>query len=76
MTRCWSSCGVSTEQLSSGGSTAVALAVRGVAIEPGDIDVHVSDSSLAGLLFDDLLVTPVTPIGVPVRIVLPAAISP
>jgi hypothetical protein len=36
-----------------------ALAVRGIAVEPGDIDVHVDDAALAGCLFDDLLVTPV-----------------
>jgi hypothetical protein len=36
-----------------------ALAVRGLDIEPGDIDVNVSDSALAGRIFDDLLVTPV-----------------
>jgi hypothetical protein len=36
-----------------------ALAVRGIAVEPGDIDVHVDDAALAGRLFDDLLVTPV-----------------
>jgi len=36
-----------------------ALAVRGLDIEPGDIDVNVSDSALAGRIFDDLLITPV-----------------
>ena len=39
------------------GSTA--LAVRGIEIEPGDIDVNVSDAHLAGCIFDGLLVTPV-----------------
>lgn len=38
------------------GSTA--LAVRGLDIEPGDIDIHVDDPS-AGGIFDDILVTPV-----------------
>ena len=36
-----------------------ALAVRGIDIAPGDIDVNVSDADLAGSIFDDLLVTPV-----------------
>jgi hypothetical protein len=36
-----------------------ALAVRGIEVRPGDIDVNVSDAYLAGELFDDLLVTPV-----------------
>lgn len=36
-----------------------ALAVRGIEIEPGDIDVNVSDAHRAGCIFDDLLVTPV-----------------
>lgn len=36
-----------------------ALAVRGIEIIPGDIDVNVDDAYLAGELFDDLLVTPV-----------------
>jgi hypothetical protein len=36
-----------------------ALAVRGLAVEPGDIDLHVGDPHRAGRLFDDLLVTPV-----------------
>jgi hypothetical protein len=36
-----------------------ALAVRGIPVEPGDIDVRVDDAALAGRLFDDLLVTPV-----------------
>lgn len=36
-----------------------ALAVRGIEIAPGDIDINVSDADLAGELFDDLLITPV-----------------
>jgi hypothetical protein len=36
-----------------------ALAVRGLDIEPGDLDIHVSDAHAAGRVFDDLLVTPV-----------------
>lgn len=36
-----------------------ALAVRGIEIMPGDIDVNVDDASLAGELLDDVLVTPV-----------------
>jgi hypothetical protein len=36
-----------------------ALAVRGLAVAPGDVDLHVSDAHRAGRLFDDLLVTPV-----------------
>jgi hypothetical protein len=36
-----------------------ALAVRGLEIEPGDLDINVSDASEAGRVFDDLLVTPV-----------------
>jgi hypothetical protein len=36
-----------------------ALAVRGVDITPGDIDLNVSDAEIAGHIFDDLLVTPV-----------------
>jgi hypothetical protein len=36
-----------------------ALAVRGLAIEPGDIDITVSNAPAAGRLLDDLLVTPV-----------------
>lgn len=36
-----------------------ALAVRGVEILPGDIDLSVSDAYLAGELCDDILVTPV-----------------
>jgi hypothetical protein len=39
------------------GSTA--LAVRGIDIAPGDIDLNVGDAGLAGRIFDDLLVTPV-----------------
>ncbi|HWA66015.1 MAG TPA: hypothetical protein VG899_06545 [Mycobacteriales bacterium] len=37
-----------------------ALAVRGVDVTPGDLDLHVSDASLAGRLLADLLVEPVT----------------
>ena len=37
-----------------------ALAVRGLSIKPGDLDVHVSDAALAGRLMADLLVEPVT----------------
>lgn len=36
-----------------------ALAVRGLGIDPGDIDVNVSDGAAAARIFDDLLVTPV-----------------
>jgi hypothetical protein len=36
-----------------------ALAVRGLDLEPGDVDLNVSDAALAGEIFDDLLVTPV-----------------
>jgi hypothetical protein len=36
-----------------------ALAVRGLAVEPGDLDFHVDDAFLAGRIFDDVLVTPV-----------------
>ena len=36
-----------------------ALAVRGLDIEPGDIDINVNDSSLAERIFADLLITPV-----------------
>jgi hypothetical protein len=36
-----------------------ALAVRGIDVEPGDIDINVSDCGLAGKLFDDVLVAPV-----------------
>jgi hypothetical protein len=36
-----------------------ALAVRGVDVSPGDIDVNVNDATLAGDIFDDLLVSPV-----------------
>jgi hypothetical protein len=36
-----------------------ALAVRGIDITPGDIDVNVSDAHRVGRIFDDLLVTPV-----------------
>jgi hypothetical protein len=37
-----------------------ALAVRGIDVDPGDLDFHVSDAYLAGRLFADLLVEPVT----------------
>ncbi|MHB1721183.1 MAG: nucleotidyltransferase family protein [Acidimicrobiales bacterium] len=37
-----------------------ALAVRGIPIEPGDLDVHVDDADLAGELLVDHLVEPVT----------------
>lgn len=37
-----------------------ALAARGLAIQPGDLDVHVSDAALAGRLMADLLIEPVT----------------
>jgi hypothetical protein len=37
-----------------------ALAVRGIDVDPGDLDLYVSDAYLAGDLFDDLLVEPVT----------------
>lgn len=36
-----------------------ALAVRGRAVRPGDIDIHVDDASALGRLLDDWLVTPV-----------------
>lgn len=36
-----------------------ALAVRGIAITPGDIDLNVDSADLAGHIFDDLLITPV-----------------
>lgn len=36
-----------------------ALAVRGIDVRPGDIDVNVDDADLAGEIFDDLLITPV-----------------
>lgn len=36
-----------------------ALAIRGIEVEPGDIDINVSDCKLAGKIFDDLLITPV-----------------
>jgi hypothetical protein len=36
-----------------------ALAVRGIEITPGDIDINVSDADLAAEVFDDLLITPV-----------------
>ena len=37
-----------------------ALAVRGIDVEPGDLDFWVDDAQLAGSLFEDLLVEPVT----------------
>ncbi len=37
-----------------------ALAVRGIEIDPADIDVNVSACWLTGRILDDLLVTPVT----------------
>jgi hypothetical protein len=37
-----------------------ALAVRGIDIEPGDLDLAVDDPWLVGALLDDLLVEPVT----------------
>lgn len=37
-----------------------ALAVRGMAVDPGDLDLHVNDAYLAGKLMADLLVEPVT----------------
>jgi hypothetical protein len=36
-----------------------ALAVRGLAVPPRDVDLHVNDAPVAGRLFDDLLVSPV-----------------
>jgi hypothetical protein len=36
-----------------------ALAIRGIEVEPGDIDFNVRDCASMGTLFDDLLVTPV-----------------
>jgi hypothetical protein len=36
-----------------------ALAVRGIAVAPGDVDLHVDDPFAAGRLFEDVLVTPV-----------------
>jgi hypothetical protein len=36
-----------------------AVAVRGIEISPGDIDISVDEPYLAGEIFDDLLVTPV-----------------
>jgi hypothetical protein len=35
-----------------------ALAVRGIEVEPGDIDLNVSDPETTARVFDDLLVTP------------------
>jgi hypothetical protein len=35
-----------------------ALAVRSFDVEPGDIDINVSDATLAERIFDDLMVTP------------------
>lgn len=37
-----------------------ALAVRGIDVRPGDLDFWVDDAQLAGTLFEDLLVEPVT----------------
>ena len=37
-----------------------ALAVRGIDVGPGDLDFRVDDARLAGTLFEDLLVEPVT----------------
>jgi hypothetical protein len=37
-----------------------ALAVRGIDVGPGDLDFCVDDAQLAGTLFEDLLVEPVT----------------
>ncbi len=37
-----------------------ALAVRGINVEPGDLDFCVNDAQLAGVLFEELLVEPVT----------------
>jgi hypothetical protein len=37
-----------------------ALAVRGLDVDPGDLDIWVDDAHLAGNLFEDLLVEPVT----------------
>jgi hypothetical protein len=36
-----------------------ALAVRGLPVQPGDVDLNVDDPRLAGELLDDLMVTPV-----------------
>jgi hypothetical protein len=36
-----------------------ALAVRGFEVEPGDIDINVSDAKLAARICDDLMVTPI-----------------
>jgi hypothetical protein len=36
-----------------------ALAVRGIDVEPGDIDIRVSDADLLGKIFEDVAVTPV-----------------
>jgi hypothetical protein len=37
-----------------------ALALRGIEVQPGDLDLWVSDARLAGQIFEDLLVEPVT----------------
>ncbi|WIX79932.1 hypothetical protein QRX50_03780 [Amycolatopsis carbonis] len=37
-----------------------ALAVRGIDVDPGDLDFSVDDAHLAGELFEDLLVEPVS----------------
>jgi len=39
-----------------------ALAVRGIDVQPGDLDFCVNDAHLAGKIFEDLLVEPVTTI--------------
>ena len=37
-----------------------ALAIRGIDVQPGDLDFCVNDAHLAGRIFEDLLVEPVT----------------
>lgn len=37
-----------------------ALAIRGIDVDPGDLDFCVDDAGLAGAIFDDLLIEPVT----------------
>jgi hypothetical protein len=39
-----------------------ALAIRGIDVQPGDLDFWVNDAHLAGRIFEDLLVEPVTTI--------------
>jgi hypothetical protein len=39
--------------------SSAALAVRGLPVAPGDIDLHVDDPFAAARLFDDVLITPV-----------------